>query len=96
MTNEAKVNYEYVYIPSETSLEVERRFFEYNSALNVVRYLMSQPTVNKKILNEYIKTVEGRGVELDLWKQNISQLYPASKDYNNYVFEFDYNRIKYY
>lgn len=83
---------EIILIPNELSLKVERQYFEYNSALNVVGYLMQRGNINEELLQKYIDTVEYRGVQLELTKQAVSKEYVPEHFKNkkySYLFDFD-------
>ena len=81
----------FVEIPADLSLEVERRYFEYMVAQNVVAYLMQKRNVDKDILQSYIDTVEYRGVELELMKHTISKEYCPNTLGDEYSYSFDFD-----
>lgn len=81
----------FVEIPADLSLEVERRYFEYMVAQNVVAYLMQKRNIDKDILQSYIDTVECRGVELELMKRTISKEYCPDTLCDEYLYSFDFD-----
>ena len=86
---------EYIEIPYELSCNIERLFFEYNAALSVCKFLMSQPEVREDMLQKYLDSVECKWVELEVLKQKAVKEYPTHFEKADYEFDFDNHAIKY-
>lgn len=86
---------EYVNIPENLSVEIERLFFEYNAALSVCRFLMSQEGINDEMMQKYLDSVECKWVELEMAKGLANKTYPSIINANHYEFDFENHRIKY-
>ena len=65
---------EYINIPEDLSVEIERLFFEYNAALSVCRFLMSQEGINDEMMQKYLDSVECKWVELEMAKDDSDRL----------------------
>lgn len=78
-----------VQIPYDVCAEVERRFFEYNAAKDIIKFLMSREDVLESKLMWYINNTETRFTELELLKDEVTAQYkPEGLD--NYGYEFDF------
>lgn len=87
-----------VEIPYNQSVYVERLFFEYNANCNLINYLMSQETVKKEILDEYVKENYRMYSELEIAKTRVSNEYfpeEFAEKEAGYTFDFDNNSIVY-
>ena len=87
-------------IAEETSLKVERLFYEYNAGLESVKFLMKDKEVRWDILQNYINVVEARYTELEMLKKGVSDAYlpddiGESKIPYSYEFLFDQSSIRY-
>lgn len=68
---------------------VERLFYEYNAAKDLVGYLMQQDKVNETYLQQYINITERRFAELEMHKDMMDRRYrPANINPTNYTFDF--------
>ena len=84
-----------VQIPQEIILEVQRLWFEQQSNLYILGYLMTQNDINKELLAEYNQDTKTRFTECEMYKQKIADLYNPF-DFNcQYIFDFDNNLIQY-
>lgn len=88
-------NIEYINIPMELSMDVERLFFEYNAALSVCRFLMSQEDINDDMMQKYLDSVECKWIELEIAKERVHKAYPSTIVANRYEFDFDNYCLKY-
>lgn len=84
-----------VNIGEQDSVCVERLWYEYNAALGVLRYLMSQSDVLEKNLQLYSDSCEAKGVELELAKRAVSDRFKPDGTVMNYSFNFDECTIEY-
>lgn len=82
-----------VQIPHDLSAEVERRFFEYNAAKDIIKYLMSQEEVLEKNLDRYLNSAEARFAELELIKEEATNQYKP-EGLVNYGYEFDFKNCE--
>ena len=64
-----------VQIPQELILEVQRLWFEYQSNLNILGYLMTQNDINKELLAEYNQDTKTRFTECEMYKQKIADYF---------------------
>lgn len=82
-----------VSIAETDSVYVERLWFEYNAALNILRYLMSQDVVLEKHLQKYADSAEVKYTELELVKKDMIKKYKpdvfTENQMMNYTFDFD-------
>lgn len=81
-----------VYIEPEESNLVERLFFEYNSTVDILKYLLSQKDMPQENISHYNVIVMEKSWELEQAKSKISSKY-RPEGYNNYVFLFEENAI---
>lgn len=86
---------EYVNIPENLSMEIERLFFEYNAALSVCRFLMSQEDINDEMMQKYLDSIECKWVELEMTKNIVRKTYPSTINANRYEFDFENHRLNY-
>ena len=84
-----------VAIPEKECVYVERLWYEYRSALGILRYLMSQSDTLEKHLQLYTDSCEVKGVELEMAKQNVSDAYKPEGKVLSYSFNFDKLTIDY-
>lgn len=84
-----------IQIPENLMVEVQRLWFEYQSNLNILGYLMSQNGINKELLQDYNNDTKSRFTELEIYKQQIADLYNPFDKYCHYYFDFDKNIIEY-
>lgn len=87
-------------IPEETSLKVERLFYEYTAGQESVKFLMKDSEVRWDVLQNYINVVETRFTELEMLKKGVSDAFlpddiGESKLPYSYEFLFDQNAIRY-
>ena len=78
-------------VPMEhTDIElIERLFYEYNAAKDLVGYLMQQDKVNEEYLQQYINITEKRFTELEMHKDLMDRQYrPVGITPINYTFDF--------
>lgn len=79
-----------VQIPHDVSAEVERRFFEYNAAKDIIKYLMTRDDVLESKLMWYINNTESRFIELEMMKEEVTAQYKP-EGISDYGYEFDFN-----
>lgn len=79
----------------EWSRLIEQAYFMYNAKLKVSRYLMTDALVDKQLLHEYLSETENSWVELQLYMDEVSQLYPSQFGYAHYRFDFENAAIEY-
>ncbi len=89
-----------VSIPEDTSLKVERLFYEYTGGRETVKFLMKDREVNWEVLQNYVNVVEARYTELEMLKKAVSGKYLPDELRGsdlNYGFEFlfDEHAIRY-
>ena len=84
-------------IPENISQKVEKAFYEYNSSLNILSYLMKQKEINSDYLNQYFKKSEMYYIELEKLKDLYgNQIYkPTDKNPIGFTFNFINNTIEY-
>lgn len=82
-------------IPEKECVYVERLWYEYNAALGILRYLMSQPDTLEKHLQLYVDSCEAKGVALEIAKQEVSDKYKPEGKVLSYSFNFDKLTIDY-
>lgn len=85
-----------VKICEEDSIYVERLWYEYNAALGILRYLMSQSDTLEQHLQLYADSCEAKGVELELAKRGVSNRYKPEGKLQCYSFNFDDSAIEYH
>ena len=73
---------------------IERLFFKYNAAKDIVSFLMSKEEINAVALREYMDTTEQRFIELELAKRELVAKYGGDPD-NFYSFIFSTNTLEY-
>lgn len=75
---------------------IERLFYEYNAAKDLVGYLMQQDKVNETYLQQYINITERRFAELEMHKDMMDRQYrPADINPVNYTFDFINEQLVY-
>lgn len=77
------------------STYIEKLFFEYNSALNILRYLASQEDVKQEYLDRYFEDAKNKGIELELAKNEVSKKYQPNGSFSKYNFDFENCEIVY-
>ena len=97
MTKEKEI---IVPIPEETSVKVERLFYEWRAGRETIAFLMKDKDVRWDILQQYVNVVETRYTELELMKEGISKQYaPIPMGESgvpfDYEFLFDRSSIRY-
>lgn len=86
---------EYVEIPHDIIVEVERRHFEFCASQQLIGYLMSRPDTQEHLLQKYLDSSEKKFVELELMKNAVVEQYPSTNGYRHYMFDFGNSCIKY-
>lgn len=89
-----------VQIPEETSLNVERLFYEHKAGMQSVSFLMKDNEIRWDVLQNYVNVVETRYAELEMLKESVSREYlpeliRVSKKPYSYEFLFDRCAISY-
>lgn len=85
-----------VRIPGDVCADVERRFFEYNAAKDIIAYLSSRETVLPEHLERFINQAEFRFTELEMVKEQVTKQYkPEGLEEYGYTFDFDDSAIVY-
>lgn len=87
-------------IPEETSVKVERLFYEYTAGRESVKFLMKDSEVRWDVLQNYINIVEARFTELEMLKKGVTDTYLPIEIRQNgiaydYEFLFDQSAIQY-
>lgn len=81
--------------PEDNSL-IERQFYEYNAARDIISYLMQQQNINENYLQQYINIAEKRFTELEMNKQAVDKAYrPADINPLSYQFDFEAEELVY-
>lgn len=88
-------NTEIIKIPKDISLEVEKKFFEWQASLHIIGYLMSRPDTQMSLLQQYLDTSEVKFTETELIKAEVTNSYPSQKGYEHYTFDFINSQIIY-
>lgn len=86
---------EYVSIPEDVCTNVERRFYEYQAALNILHWLTTFPDTQEQHLQTYFDSAEVKFAAMEMAKSQAIEDYPSTKGYQNYQFDFQNNCIKY-
>lgn len=75
---------------------IERLFYEYTAARDLVGYLMQQDKVNETYLQQYINVTERRYTELEMYKDVMDRQYrPIDINPTNYTFDFINEQLVY-
>lgn len=83
-------------IDNNISVYVEKLFFEYNAATNILRYLISQEDVKREYLDRYFEDAKNKYIELEIAKKEASDKYkPQNMRVERYNFDFDNCEIVY-
>lgn len=87
-------------IPEQTSLSVERLYYEYTAGRESVKFLMKDKDIRWDILQNYVNVVEARFTELEMLKKSVSKEYlPEEIEQSglayDYEFLFDESSIRY-
>ena len=72
------------------SESVERSWYEYNGAKDIIGYLMTQENVNENYLQQYINIAERRYAELEMKKNAVDKKYRPADIQNLARYEFDF------
>ena len=81
--------------PEDNSL-IERQFYEYNAARDIIGYLMQQDKVNEQYLQQYINIAEKRYAELEMNKAAADKHYrPEGIEPSSYTFDFEAEELVY-
>lgn len=72
------------------SESVERSWYEYNGAKDIIGYLMTQENVNENYLQQYINIAERRYAELEMKKNAVDRKYRPADIQNLVHYEFDF------
>lgn len=81
--------------PEDCSL-IERQFYEYNAARDIIAYLMQQDKVNEQYLQQYINIAEKRFTELEMNKNAVDKAYrPEEINPISYSFDFEAEELVY-
>lgn len=83
-------------ITPEDSAYVEKLYYEYISTLDILQFLLEQPTIKRQdIIEQIIERTENRKIELELAKNFILNKYIKDRqNYKNYNFNFNQNIIE--
>ena len=87
-------------IPPETSLKIERLFYEYTAGRESVKFLMKDSDVRWDILQNYVNVVETRYTELEMLKAAVGKEYLPnaiclSREPYSFEFLFDQSAIRF-
>ena len=75
---------------------IERQFYEYNAARDIIGYLMQQDKVNEQYLQQYINIAEKRFAELEMNKNLMDKRYrPEGINPSSYSFDFETEELVY-
>lgn len=87
---------EYVDLPEAISSKVERFHYEFQAAQHLCGYLASRPDTQLHILQAYLDSTESKFVALELLKAEVVGEYKSERQFENYEFDFENCRIKYF
>lgn len=76
-----------VNIPEELSLYVEKLFYEHNSYLNIVKFLIDN-NKPKEYIDSYMEQAVQKDIELEIAKRDVSSKYTPNAPVKNYTFDF--------
>lgn len=82
-------------IPSDEIEQVERLFFDYNTTIEVLKYIMSQSRPTKEGLSSYLTMAADLRWELEHVKAKVSDKYRPDFAVS-YAFDFPKKSIVYY
>jgi hypothetical protein len=89
-------NYIRVKLSPEDNSLIERQFYEYNAARDIISYLMQQSNINEDYLQQYINIAEKRFIELEMNKNAVDKHYrPQDINPVNYQFDFEAEELVY-
>ena len=75
---------------------IERLFYEYNAAKDIISYLMQQDKINEIYLQQYINIAEKRFTELEMNKNAVDKAYrPEGINPLSYSFDFETEELVY-
>lgn len=75
---------------------IERLFYEYNAARDIISYLMQQDKINETYLQQYINIAEKRFAELEMNKNAVDKAYrPEGINPSSYSFDFEAEELVY-
>lgn len=87
MKKEFKVN-----IGEENSRKMEKIWYEYNAARDIVKFLMEGGTVSFENLQEYLMVAEARFVESEKMKESLAKEFkPEEVDLTKYNYSFNFD-----
>lgn len=85
-----------VKLTTEDNNLIERQFYEYNAARDIIVYLMQQQNINEDYLQQYINIAERRFVELEMNKQAVDKAYrPKDIEPSSFSFDFEAEELVY-
>lgn len=74
---------------------VQKSYFEYNSILHVLEYMVESNKFPKELINEYVEKAAQKNIELELLKNELINKYLPNTQYSHYSIQFDTNEIIY-
>lgn len=86
---------EYVDVPHELIIELQRRHYEWHASKHILHYLMTCNDVSMERIQLYADCAETKFVDAELMKEAIIAQYPSTKGFVNFVIDFDNECIKY-
>jgi hypothetical protein len=90
------MDYVRVPLPKEDIELIERLFYEYNAAKDIIAFLMQQDKVNEEYLQQYINIAEKRYAELEMQKAAVDKFYrPEGINPQSYQFDFEAEELVY-
>lgn len=90
------MDYIRVKLSHEDTTLIERLFYEYNAARDIIGYLMQQDKINETYLQQYINIAEKRFTELEMNKNAVDKAYrPEGINPSSYSFDFEAEELVY-
>ena len=85
-----------VELSSDDNGLIERQFYEYNAARDIIAYLMQLDKINEQYLQQYINIAEKRYTELEMNKLAVDKAYrPEGIKPLSYTFDFEAEELVY-
>lgn len=80
-----------VKIDAEDSKAVEKAWYEYSAARDIIAFIMQQKGVDWTVLQEYINIAEYRFTACEMEKARVAKAYkPEEVDLTKYNYSFDF------
>ena len=86
---------EYVDIPHDLIIEMQRRHYEWNASKYILHYLMTCEDISMERIQTYADCAEAKFVDAELMKEAIITQYPSKNGFEHFIIDFDHDCIKY-